>query len=133
MQIKQLYQLLWFFARAVYIPAHSNSCDHLPEYLDTPVLDHEDSELDHPSYWRRCETNPQCVIHLKTDIVKSTTTRTLNLSLLYVTQCRIQFPSLRHALTSVCCRWDLLFMESFNIIDTRILTLKCAQNWCWRN
>ena len=93
------------FARAVYIPAHSNVCDHLSEYyLDTPALDHEHSELDRPGYWRRCETNPQCVKTLKTEIVKSTTTRTLNLSLLYVTHCRIQFPSLRHALTSDCYR-----------------------------
>jgi len=36
------------FVSAVYIPANSNGCDHLSEYLDTPVLDHKDSELDHP-------------------------------------------------------------------------------------
>jgi len=92
------------FARAVYILAHSNGCDHLPEYFDTPVLDHEDSELDRPSYWWRCETHHQCVKPLKTEIVKSSTTRTLNLSLLHVTHCRIQFPSHRHVLTSVCYR-----------------------------
>jgi hypothetical protein len=91
------------FARAVCIPTQSNGCEHLPEYLDTPVLDHKDSELDHPIYWRRCEIYPQCVKTLKAEIVKSTT-RTLNLTPLYVTHCRIQFPSLRHALTSVCYR-----------------------------